>query len=180
MARFKQQNSAKHLPHSTATAKGHMSRPKQGIRSTTRPKRVNKKQAVSISNLIGNSSEMNQDMNPAEDTTAECELFIGATIGDQNDNTMYGDLTCRFPITSFKGNNLIFVAYVYGPNAILARAMKNRSDSEMIKAYEDIYEYLASRWFKPKFNVIFFIFRIWFRDGNFSILPIYKPPIVFH
>ena len=50
---------------------------------------------------------MEKDMNPAEDASTECELFVGATIRDQNDNTMYGDLTGRFPVQSFRGNNVI-------------------------------------------------------------------------
>ena len=45
------------------------------------------------------------------------------------------------------------MAYVYGPNAIIVRAMRNRSDAEMIKAYKSIYEYLESKGFKPQFNV---------------------------
>ena len=51
--------------------------------------------------MINKVNEMDQDMNPAEDANTECELFVGATIGDQNENTMYGNLTGRFPIQSF-------------------------------------------------------------------------------
>ena len=43
--------------------------------------------------------------------------------------------------------------YGYGPNAILVRAIRNRSDAEMIKAYESIYKYLDSKGFKPRLNV---------------------------
>jgi hypothetical protein len=84
---------------------------------------------------------------------AGCELFVGATIGDQNENTLYTDLTGKFPVKSFHGNHMVFVAYAYGPNAILARPMRNRSDAEMVKAYTDVYEYLENRGFKPRFNV---------------------------
>ena len=177
----------KHLPASTATVKGHMVRPKQGIRSTTKPKRVNKKQveqklvgtidlnnkdnkeikdkvrqlaaairgkaSINEVNNMNGANEMDADMNPTEQANAACHLFVGATIGDQNDNTLYGDQTGRFPVQSFKGNNYIFVAYVYGPNAIIVRPIKNRSDASMVEAYQDVYKYLEDRGFKPQFNV---------------------------
>jgi hypothetical protein len=92
-------------------------------------------------------------MSPKEEPNAACDLVVGATIGDQNDNTLYSDLTGKFPIKAFSGNQVVFVAYAYGPNAILARGMRSRSDAEMIKAYTDIYEYLKSKGFKPQFHV---------------------------
>jgi hypothetical protein len=39
----------------------------------------------------------------------------------------------------------VFVANVYGPNAILVCPMHSRSDAEMIRAYQDIYEFLEAR-----------------------------------
>ena len=60
-------------------------------------------------------SEFNMDMTPTENPNAECDLFIGATIGDIHDNTVYTDLTGKFPIQSFSGVTLVFVAYAYGP-----------------------------------------------------------------
>ncbi|KAL7523214.1 hypothetical protein ACHAXR_000076, partial [Thalassiosira sp. AJA248-18] len=47
----------------------------------------------------------------------------------------------------------IFVCYAYEPNAILVRPMKSRSDTCMVAAYKDIYEYLESVNQKPKLNV---------------------------
>ncbi|KAL7503323.1 hypothetical protein ACHAXN_001123 [Cyclotella atomus] len=88
-------------------------------------------------------------MNPLEEPEAGCELFVGATIGEQNENTLYTDLTGKFPVKSFHGSHMLFVAYAYGPNAILTRPMRNRSDAEMIKAYTDIHD----KGFKPRFNV---------------------------
>jgi hypothetical protein len=62
-------------------------------------------------------------------------------------------MTIQFPLRSFHGNQVVFVAYAYGPNAIIVRPMKNRSDAEMIRAYREVYEYLESKGFKPQFNV---------------------------
>lgn len=88
-------------------------------------------------------NDIDEDMNPPEDPNAGCDLFVGATIGDNNENNLYTDHTGKFPIKPFHGNQIVFVAYAYRPNAILARPMKSRSDAEMIKAYTDVY---ASIW----------------------------------
>jgi hypothetical protein len=98
-----------------------MARPQQGIRSSTRPKRTRRKEKIA---LVGNMEEVHdEDMNPKEDAEAGCEIFVGATLGELNENTLYSDFTGKFPIRSFHGNQMVFVAYAYGPNAILARPM---------------------------------------------------------
>jgi hypothetical protein len=136
------------LPQSTATIKGHLARSRKNLR-TTKPKQP-KEQNVE---LIGNMEEMDADMNPTEEVDAPCDLFVGATIGENELDTLYNDLTGKFPIKSFRGNAYIFVAYAYSPNAIIVRAMKNRSDEEMLKTYKDVYAYLKAKGFKPNFNV---------------------------
>jgi hypothetical protein len=78
----------KYLPESTATAKGHMNRLHKGTRSTTK-QHSNDKIATE------------QDFRPLIDEDAEVELFIGATIVEQNEGTIYTDNTGRFPIQSF-------------------------------------------------------------------------------
>jgi hypothetical protein len=105
--------------------------------------------------IVGNMqvNDIDEDMNPPEDPNAGCDLFVGATIGDNNKNNLYTDHTGKFPIKPFHGNQIVFVAYAYRPNAILARPIKSRSDAEMIKAYTDVYEYLEWRGFKLQFNV---------------------------
>jgi hypothetical protein len=125
-----------------------MARPQQGIRSSTKPRRKR-----TVIELVGNLQEENEDMSPEEEPNTACDLFVGARIGDLNDNTLSSDLTGKFPIKAFSGNQVVFVAYAYGLNAILARGMRSRSDTEMIKAYTDIYEYLKSNGFKPQFHV---------------------------
>jgi hypothetical protein len=80
----------KYLPESTATAKGHMNQLRKGTRSTTK-QHNNDKNAIE------------QDFRPLIDEDAEVELFIGATIAEQNEGTIYTDNTGRFPIQSFHG-----------------------------------------------------------------------------
>eukprot|EP00804_Cyclotella_cryptica_P019007 CCRYP_006480-RA/>CCRYP_006480-RA protein AED:0.25 eAED:0.14 QI:0/0/0/1/1/1/2/0/936 len=142
----------KYLPPSTATPKGHMARNSKNLRSTTKPTQKRAKQPRLI-DLVGNMSHIDQDLHPSEEPDAPCDLFIGATIGDTFFNTLYTDLTGQFPAKSFKGNKYVFIAYAYGPNAILARPIPNRSDKTLVDTYEDIYKYLTDRGFKPQLNI---------------------------
>jgi hypothetical protein len=131
----------KYLPESTATAKGHMNRLRKGTRSTTKQRH-------------SDQQEIEQDFRPLIDETAEVELFIGATIAEQNEGTIYTDNTGRFPIQSFHGKKVQFVAYEYRSNAILVQALRDETDKSMLDAFQDIYKYLTDRGFKPKLNVM--------------------------
>eukprot|EP00804_Cyclotella_cryptica_P028165 CCRYP_011030-RA/>CCRYP_011030-RA protein AED:0.16 eAED:0.16 QI:0/0/0/1/0.25/0/5/0/1115 len=130
----------KYLPESTATAKGHLRRVRKHTRSTTKMRQTDK-QAI------------NQDFRPNINAVVEFELFIGATIADQNDGTIYTDQTGAFPVTSYHSNKYQFVAYEYRSNAILVRALKDQTDKSLTSAFRDVYEYLTKRGFQPKLNV---------------------------
>ena len=101
---------SKYLPPSTATAKGHMVRTRQGARST----HSNRQEIVDARLEV-------DDMNPPEHicTAMEDEMFIFAVLADEIDGTIYSDQTGRFPVRSFSGKNYIFVAYIYKTNYIL-------------------------------------------------------------
>jgi hypothetical protein len=66
----------------------------------------------------------------------------------------YTDLTGRFPKTSSRGYKYILVLYDYDGNIIQSEPMKNRSDAEVIRAYSRIYDELASKGLKPKFQAM--------------------------
>lgn len=106
----------KYLPESTAMAKGHMNQTRKGIRSTTKP---NKNGATKLIDAKKEAEDIELDYNPPQDENAEVKLFIGATIGDQNDDTIYTDRTGSMPVPSFHGNQYQFIAYEYRSNAIL-------------------------------------------------------------
>jgi len=57
-----------------------------------------------------------EDFNPQQDENAEVELFIGATIGNQNEGTIYTDQRGNFPGRLYHGKQCIFVAYEYRSN----------------------------------------------------------------
>ena len=128
---------AKHLQPSTATMKGHMHRNRKNIQSTRKP-----------------VSHNTEDTTPTAEANATCEVYCFAALADSIKGTIYSDLTGKFPIRLYKGNQYIFLAYVYDANAILVRPMRNREATSMVTAFQDIYEYLTQRNFKPQLHVM--------------------------
>jgi hypothetical protein len=131
----------KYLPESTATAKGHLNRTRKGLRSTTK-------------GIMKRAWDETIDFTPTKEEVNVVQLFIGATIGDQNTGTIYTDQTGNFPVRSFHGNRCQFVAYDYRSNAILVRALKDQTDNSLLAAFEDVYTYLTDRGFPPQLNVM--------------------------
>ena len=135
----------KHLPPSTATAKGHMKKNPKGLRSTRTDTQARKDAHLDI-----------LDMNPPQKICAahEHNVVCYAALADTIKGTIYTDLPGPFPVRSIQNMQYIFVCYVYEANAILVRPMKSRSDACMVAAYKDIYEYLESVNQKPTLNII--------------------------
>eukprot|EP00804_Cyclotella_cryptica_P012635 CCRYP_016911-RA/>CCRYP_016911-RA protein AED:0.50 eAED:0.42 QI:0/-1/0/1/-1/1/1/0/208 len=120
----------KYLPESTATAKGHLQRIKKHTRSTTHTRQTD-------------NQVIKHDFRPHINADVEFELFVGATIAEQNDGTIYTDQTGTFPVTSYHSNKYHFVAYEYCRNAILVSALKDQTDKSLTAAFQDVYEYLT-------------------------------------
>eukprot|EP00956_Cyclotella_meneghiniana_P007360 scaffold10022_cov21-Cyclotella_meneghiniana.AAC.1 len=80
--------------------------------------------------------------------------MIGATIADNTDGTLYTDQTGAFPVVSYKGNKIMFVAYEYRSNAIIAKPIRSNSDESLVAAFKEVYEYLSDKGFKPKLNLV--------------------------
>ena len=85
---------SKHLSPSTATDKCHMVKIRKGVRST----RSNRQATLDARLEVA-------DMNPPEQmcSAVDDEMFCFAALADANEDTMYSDLTGRFPIQSYKG-----------------------------------------------------------------------------
>ena len=134
----------KHLPPSTATAKGHMHKNRKGLRSTSSAKQDIADARLDVA-----------DMNPPQQlcNAHEHNVVCYAALADTITGTIYTDLPGPFPVRSIRNMQYIFVCYVYEANAILVRPMKSRSDACMVAAYQDIYEYLESVNQKPTLNV---------------------------
>ena len=67
---------------------------------------------------------------------------------------VFSDQTGRFPITSSKGSKYVMVLFSQDINAILAKAMKNRSQAEMIRVTTKMHEHLTNRGFKPHVQIL--------------------------
>ena len=80
-------------------------------------------------------------------------MFIAFLAADTN-VTVYTNLTGKFTVTSISGHKYVMVLYHYDSNGIFFRPMKNRSNLEAMRVYEDMYEYLKARNFKPKLNMM--------------------------
>jgi hypothetical protein len=58
---------------------------------------------------------------------------------------VFSDQTGRFPQTSSRGNKFIMIFYDYDSNAILDEPLKSRSESELVRAFNKLHQYLAGR-----------------------------------
>jgi hypothetical protein len=163
----------KNLNPSPATAKGHMKRPRHGIKSTT-PKIqttlqqstvpmqpvLNKSASSEQTSVIfseQSSSEYNQHrptliVDDSEGSIANVFGF-GAFV-DKNNGIVYHDLTGSFPFMSLDGSVCFFILYHYESNSILATPIAGRDDKSIFKAYKTRFRELEAKGFKPKLNVM--------------------------
>ena len=82
------------------------------------------------------------------------KLFCKTFTIDPKDGTTYMDCTGKFPIRSLDGMVTIFILYDWSSNAILAEPIPNVKDVTIIRVFKEKLEYLSSRGFKPKFNIL--------------------------
>lgn len=82
------------------------------------------------------------------------EMFYFNNIRGKDGNTIYSDLSGRFPIESYTGMNSIFVCYIYRLHAILLRPMKSQTEAEIIKAFQSCYNELNAKGHHPTLRVL--------------------------
>eukprot|EP00957_Ditylum_brightwellii_P167119 12722110-Ditylum_brightwellii.AAC.1 len=110
-----------------ATAKGHMTRNKKNLQSTS------KHISVKENHKEGNEDDI-EDYHPQQQPIKNNAVYLILKLAEEFDYTLYMDLTGKFPVTSQTGNKYVLVAYDYDSNAILAVPVPNRSDSSLTKA----------------------------------------------
>jgi hypothetical protein len=169
----------KYLNPSPTTAKGHMKRPKHGIRSTRRSaqRRNNTECVIETIPSVPNSNvttivhdapiavfpvpdgffqpvegQPNIIANDGDDSIAN--IFCSAAFADKFSGVVYSDLTRNFPFMLFDGNVCCLVVYHYKTNAIMATPIAGLNDKTVFKAYKAIFQDLTARGFKPKLNVM--------------------------
>ena len=135
----------KHLPPSTATAKGHMTRTRKGLRST----QDNRSEILDARAIVN-------DMTPVQQmcTAIDDEMYCYSVTTDNDGDVLYSDLAGRFPVESYAGMNYFFIAYVYKCNYIIVRAMKGRNDEHMIATFREVYDEIKTKGYHPKIHVL--------------------------
>ena len=166
-------NVTRYLNPSPASSKGHMKRPHQGIRSTrprqpptqrvTLPDDTRQPQYDDATSATTPSSASSQRSTPPprsaniiedDDTPTAGNIFCFAAFADKKTGVMYSDLTGTFPFMSLAGNVCFFVVYHYESNAILGLPIPNMEDATIFKAYKQQFEFLKSKGFTMKVNVM--------------------------
>jgi len=164
----------KNLNPSPATAKGHMKRPKKGIRSTTKQvKTKGDSNVLSIPvpvpqatphvlplfvkqlpyNGLAYNAHMEVNYIPDNDESI-ANVFCFGAFANKVSGVVYNDLTGNFPFMSIGGNVCFFVMYHYKTNAILVKAIANVDDCSVFDAYKEIFETLEAKGYKPKMNAM--------------------------
>ena len=98
--------------------------------------------------------ETAEDMHPQLEHDDFNHLFCATFTIDPKNGTSHMDCTGKFPIRSLDGMVTIFILYDWSSNAILAEPIPNVKDETIIRAFKEKLEYLPSRGFKPKFNIL--------------------------
>ena len=147
----------RHLPASPATSKGHMKRPRAGIRSTRkigkrsmRPSQAIEKATKIHPNALKTIAHHIPDDEPLDGAN---NIFCFAALADKNDRTLYTDATGALPVRSLDGNQYYFIAYDYDLNYIFAVPIPDLTDDTIIGAFDIIFTDLKQKGYAPKFNV---------------------------
>eukprot|EP00804_Cyclotella_cryptica_P014739 CCRYP_021243-RA/>CCRYP_021243-RA protein AED:0.44 eAED:0.44 QI:0/-1/0/1/-1/1/1/0/139 len=90
---------------------------------------------------------------PPDITDTACNVFCFAALANKHHGTMYTDATGALPAVTLEGNQYYFVAYTYDPNYIYAPPLRNLQDESIMTAFNDIFQDLKSKGYKPTFNV---------------------------
>ena len=104
---------------------GHIKRISQGVRSTTKPKRVLRSKKHSVGIHVIDTEELKKELK----------------------NQIGQDLCDRYPVTSSSGNKYIYIMYDTDSNYIKPMAMASRETDEIIRCYSESYAQLQGAGF---------------------------------
>jgi hypothetical protein len=140
----------KYLNPSPATAKGHMKRPRHGIKSTTPRKKatqpnitvpiqpvtsrtVNSEQTSVIfleKGLLENNTQ-HPTLIVDDSKGSIANVFVFGAFADKNNGIVYHDLTGSFPFILLDGSVCFFILYHYESNSILATPIAGLDDKSI-------------------------------------------------
>ncbi len=81
-------------------------------------------------------------------------VFCFGAFANKVSGVVYNNCTGDFPYMSLDGNVCFFVMYHYKTNAILITPIAGLDSGRILEAYTKNFEYLMSKGFKPKVNVM--------------------------
>ncbi len=163
----------KYLNPSPATTKGHIKRPKHGIKST-RPKPP-KESGITKITVISYPPQVDQMEVPKvlikeqprplhatnlpnlirdDEDESIANVFCFGAFANKNSGIVYHDLTGSFPFMSYDGSICFFILYHYESNAILGTPIAGLDNISIFEVYKKQFENLAAKGFKPKLNVM--------------------------
>ena len=166
----------KYLNPSPATAKGHMKRPRHGIKSTKPRKKATQPNTQITNNTVpmqpvertsDNSEQMLviflEKSSPEYNTQCPflivdnsdgsiANVFVFDAFADKNNGILYHDLMGSFPFMSLDRSVCFFIFYHYESNSILATPIVGLDDKSIFKAYKTRFRELEVKGFKPKLN----------------------------
>ncbi len=165
----------KYLNPSPATAKGHMKRPRQGIRSTT-PRAAMQHTGVlpliedAPVNATDNSAQQAREddaiLDDADDNwdfpniqpsapanliaddeshASIANVFAYGAFADKHSGVVCHDLTGSFPFLLLDSSVCFFVLYHYESNSILAKPLKGLDDKVIFEAYKKFHLLLTKK-----------------------------------
>ena len=138
----------KQLPMSTATTKGHLNQERKNLQSTSQP-------SISINPIVKIETESDADIFPVSDSpnlrTKNCFFSF---VSFEATAKAYSDQTGRFPYTSSRGNQYLMIIYDYDSNAILQEPLKNRTASELSRAWTKIHQRLSVGGSTPQLYIL--------------------------
>ena len=73
---------------------------------------------------------------------------------DEMDKKLYSDQTGRFPVTSYRGNQYVMIAYHCDSNAILVCLFKMRKGAHQLAAFDSIMERLWAKWHNVHLQIL--------------------------
>ena len=147
----------RNLPHTMATAMGHLDLTRAHLKSTNPSRRVK----ANNTNVADTIREQNYD-DPTEwidydERIHDNQIYTKYGPDDEQSKhdentarTIHTDATGRYPIRSSKGNEYIMTSVYNG--FIYMVPMKNRSKEQIIKAYEMTHDYFLQYGHNPKFQ----------------------------
>jgi len=90
-----------------------------------------------------------------EDDDSSVGIFFCFTaFADKCTGVLYNDLTGSFPYMSLEGNVCYLIEYHYESNMILGLPISGFDDNTIFAAYKTQFEFLESKGFKIKLNVM--------------------------